>query len=65
MPYVSNISFAGLPYISRSFKGTRHIRDMYEIYTEQRRDISKSGTKITRPGCEKEGQKSGFGVIPE
>jgi len=35
----------------RTYKGTRHIRDMYEICTAQVRDFSATGAKMTGHRC--------------
>ena len=42
-----NIFLVGISYMSRSFKGTGHIRDMYEICTEYIRDVGDTGTEKT------------------
>ena len=48
VPNIIHTSSISVPYMSRSFKGTRHIRDMYEICTAHIRDIGEAEANMTR-----------------
>lgn len=48
VPTMSKQSFKGYSYISRTFKQTAYIRDIYETCTKYIRHINKAGTKQSR-----------------